>query len=458
MARSPGPGNDMSWEEVWERIVGKAREKGGKSPRKLPILWILLGAAVVIWLLTGIYTVGPGEEGVVKRFGEHVRTDGPGLHYHFSGIESFNRVNIEEIRTAEIGFRTLGDDQFQFIDKESQMLTGDENIVEAQVVVQYKVKDSAAYLFNVMKPEQVLHDATEVALRSVVGDHTIDFVMIEGRSAAQTEVMIYLQDLLDDYGSGLLVTTLKLQKVGPPEEVVEAFNQVQAAREDKQTKIREAEGYAADLVPKSRGEAEKMILEAAAYREQRILKAEGDASKFLQVLREHEVPAAFQVLAGDGVAEAIEVLSQLGAVAQIQDELITENVVGETVSEGIAAITSIEIQYLTEMTREKLFEILTRLGGTTGLSGAEELTGQNLMTALSELNLAEEFQQAYDEAIRLTQERLYLETMESILSGTDKFIVDSEASGNLVPFLPLKELTGSTQSPALPEQTEEAGQ
>ncbi len=451
MARAPGgpggPGREMSWEEIWERLTGKTKGQGGRPQRKIPVLWIIAGLVVVIWLLTGIYTVGPGEEGVVRRFGEHVSTAGPGLHYHIPGpVESVSRVNIEEIRTAEIGFRTLGNDNFQSIEKESHMLTQDENIVEAQVIVQYKVKDSAAFLFNVFQPEEVLHDATEVALRSVVGDNTIDFVMIEGRSVFPTDVQLFLQELLDDYGAGITITNLKLQYAGPPDEVEEAFNEVQAAREDKQTLIREAEGYAADRVPRARGEAEKTILEARAYEEQRVLKAEGDAAKFLAVLKGHEIPAAFEVLANEGFSEAIEVLAQVGEIEEITSETFmntaVENVLNEIIEETPSSVSSPATSQFTVLTRARLYDILAGLGVTGGAAQADELTGQKLIASFGQLGLDGEFQQAYEQAISLTEKRLYLETMEEVLTDTERFIVDSSIGGNLMPFLPLKDLTG----------------
>jgi len=362
---------------------------------------------------------------VVKRFGKQVGTTGPGLHYHLpNSIESVNRVNMEEIRVAEIGFRTVSSGQFQTIKAESQMLTGDENIVDAQIVVQYKVFDSSDYLFNVMDVEQVLHDATEVALRGVVGSNTIDFVMIDGRSTVQSETMEFLQRLLDDYGSGLQITAVKLQYAGPSAEVKDAFDEVVRAREDREKLVREAEGYAADRVPKARGEAEQMVLAATAYKDQRVLQAEGDAAKFLKVLREHEVPAAFQVLAENGVSEAAQALLLVGTI---------EAVSGDS-------------KQATALTREKLYDILAKSGATGGSQQANDLTGQYLIAAFDQLGLAVKYQIAYDEAIRLTQERLYLETMENVLQGTDKFIIDPDTGGNLVPFLPLKELTGSEQA------------
>ncbi|MFO8009841.1 MAG: FtsH protease activity modulator HflK [Dehalococcoidia bacterium] len=445
MARSPGgPGTEFSWEEIWERLTGKYSTSGKKPFRKGPVLGALAGIAIAIWLLTGIYTVSPGEVAVVKRFGSHIRTDGPGLHYHLRGIESYNRVNQEQIRTAEIGFRTVSSDEFRIIQPEARVLTSDENIVEVQLVVQYRVSDADDYVFNVIDPETALHDAAEVAMRSVVGDHTIDYVMIEGRGVWPSEAMTYLQQLLDDYGSGLLVTNLKLQYAGPPDDVRDAFDEVQAAREDKQTLIRQAEGYAADIVPRARGEAQKIVLQANAYKEQRVLKAEGDAAKFLSVLKAHEVTAAFQALAGGGITEAEEALSQVGIFevtsGDMSTDIAVEEIIEEVIKEGTENGVSIEVDEVSTMTRDNLYLIMKDLGVTDGISEAAELTGKKLISALDKLNLAEEYQEAYDEAIKLTKERLYLETMQEVLPATEKYILDSSTTGSILPFLPLGEM------------------
>lgn len=429
--RSSDPEKSINWGELWQKIAYK---KGGSGKFRKQVIYIPLGIIIAIWLLSGFYTVGPGEEGVVRQFGKHSGTTSPGLNYHLpSPIQTVDKVNMEEIRTAEIGFRTISSGNFRTVVEEAHMLTGDENIVNAEVVVQYKVRDAADYLFNIKDQEQVLHTATEVSLRSVVGSNTIDFVMIDGRSSVQDNVRIQLQQLLDDYNSGLLITALKLQYAGPPNQVEDAFDEVVRAREDKETLIREAEGYAADLVPIARGQAEQVVLEATAYMEQRVLRAEGDATKFLKILNEHEVPAAFLVLANKGIAEAAQVLAQVGTIEEIS------SAPGNTSAEASGS----PVLRSSSLSKEKLYEILAELGATSGIQGADNLTGSKLKAALGTLGLSVQYQQAYEEAIRLTEERLYLETMEDVLPMTEKYIIDPDIGGNLVPFLPLKELTGS---------------
>lgn len=168
------------------------------------------------------------------------------------------------------------------------MLTGDENIVEAQIVVQYRVADPSKYLFRLRDPELALGAATEVALRSTVGNMTIDQVMIEERARVQDDARVFIQRLMDDYESGLVITEVKLQAADPPDAVRDAFHDVVRAREDKEKVINQAKGYQADLLPRARGASEQILREAEAYKEQRVLRAQGESARFLSVLAEYE--------------------------------------------------------------------------------------------------------------------------------------------------------------------------
>jgi membrane protease subunit HflK len=168
------------------------------------------------------------------------------------------------------------------------MLTGDENIVDAQLFVQYVVKDPSQFLFRVRDAELVLKTSAEVALRSVVGKNTIDYTMTEGRVVVQDEIKKYLQTLLDEYQTGLMVTEARLLVVDPPEEVKDAFHDVVRAWEDRERLMREAEGYREDLIPKAKGEAAQMVRSAEAYKEQRVIRAQGDATKFLDLLKTYK--------------------------------------------------------------------------------------------------------------------------------------------------------------------------
>ena len=245
-------------------------------------------AALEIWLLTGTYMVGPDEVGVVRTFGEHTRVAQSGLNWHFPvPIETVNTPKVTEVKRVEIGFRTLRNGQYRTVEKESLMLTGDENIVDAEMIVQYKIKDPVAYLFNIVEPELTVREAAEASLRTVVGRNKIDETLTTGKFTIQEETKFQLQSILDLYESGIHVVAVQLQDVSPPKEVIGAFKDVASAKEDKNRMVNQAEGYRNDLIPKARGEAEAMIRAAEGFRESRIKRAEGDAAKFTTILQEY---------------------------------------------------------------------------------------------------------------------------------------------------------------------------
>jgi len=248
----------------------------------------LMGIALAFWLFTGVYMVGPDEIGVVRTFGEYTRVAQSGLNYHFPyPIEQVNTPAVTEVKRIEIGFRTLRNGQYRSVEKESLMLTGDENIVDAEMIVQYKIKDPVAYLFNIMAPELTVRAAAEASLRTVVGRNKIDETLTTGKFKIQEETKSQLQAILDKYESGIHVVAVQLQDVSPPKEVIGAFKDVASAKEDKNRMINQAEGYRNDLLPKARGEAEAMIRDAEGFREARIKRSEGDAEKFTTILKEY---------------------------------------------------------------------------------------------------------------------------------------------------------------------------
>lgn len=252
---------------------------------------LLLGSILLLWLASGVYIVGPGEVGVVRQFGQHIATTLPGPNYHLPWpFQQADVVNMEVIRRAEIGYRSSSQarSSTERIPEESLMLTGDDNIVEAQVLVQYRVKDAAQFLFKVRDPEFALRGATEVAIRGVMGSTTIDDAMTVGRANVEAQTKDFLQRLLDDYETGLHVIEVKLLVVDPPDEVKDAFHEVVRAFEDRERLVKEAEGYKEDVVPKARGDAEKAILDAEAYAEQRVRRAQGEAERFLAILNEYQ--------------------------------------------------------------------------------------------------------------------------------------------------------------------------
>jgi modulator of FtsH protease HflK len=250
-----------------------------------PGIWLAVGVLVVLVALSGFYIVDPAERGVVLRFGKYIDTTTPGLHWRFPFLESVEIVNVEQIRTVEVGYRSgQSAQQTVAVPKESLMLTQDENIVDVEMAVQYQVKSAPDYLFNAKDPDTVLRNATESAVREVIGKSTMDFVLTEGRAeiAARTEQLI--QEIVDRYKAGLLVTSVNMQNAQPPEEVQAAFADAIKAREDEQRQKNEAEAYANDILPRARGGAARRLEEANAYRSRVIAQAEGEASRFTQVL------------------------------------------------------------------------------------------------------------------------------------------------------------------------------
>ena len=248
---------------------------------------VLIGI-LVVWLLTGIYIVGPDEVGVIRTFGEYTRVTQSGLNWKFpSPIETANTPKVTEVKRIEFGFRSLKNGQYRTVEKESLMLTGDENIVDAEMIVQYKIKDPVQYLFNIVEPELTVREAAEASLRTVVGRNKIDETLTTGKFTIQEETKIQLQNILNKYESGIHVVAVQLQDVSPPKEVIGAFKDVASAKEDKNRMINQAEGYRNDVIPKARGEAEAMIRDAEGFRESRVKRAEGDATKFTTILKEY---------------------------------------------------------------------------------------------------------------------------------------------------------------------------
>ena len=280
MANYSGDPNAIE-QQMAEQMESLTRWLKARLPKLAPLV---LAGVLVLWLASGVYVVDPGHVGVVRTFGkETVRTES-GLNYRVPWpVQRVDVVSTEQIRRIEIGFRAG-----TRVQEEALMLTGDENIVEAQIVVQYRVADPSKFLFRLHEPEIALGAATEVALRSTVGNMTIDQVMIEERARVQDDARVFIQRLMDDYESGLVITEVKLQAADPPDAVRDAFHDVVRAREDKEKVINQAKGYQADLLPRARGASEQILREAEAYKEQRVLRAQGESARFLSVLAEYE--------------------------------------------------------------------------------------------------------------------------------------------------------------------------
>ena len=245
---------------------------------------LLVGVLALIWLATGIYQVNPSEVGVVLRFGEAVQTAPPGLHWHLPWpIERVLKPPITVVHKEEIGFRTLDvgpPARYRTVVEEARMLTADGNIVDLNFIVQYRIKDAAAFLFNVRDPAETLRDSAESAMREVVGHTAIDQALTEGRLAVQTQTSDLLQSILDSYGAGLHIVTVKLQDVAPPGPVQDAFKDVINAEQDRERMINEAEGFSNDILPKARGTAAQLVNEAEGFAAARLKESEGGARRF----------------------------------------------------------------------------------------------------------------------------------------------------------------------------------
>ena len=229
------------------------------------------------------------EEGVVVTFGKFSRITQPGLHFKFpSPIEHVSTPKVRKIRRAEIGFRTQSGGALQKVPAESLMLTGDQNIIDINLVVQYRIMDSVAYLFNVRRQHKLVRNVTETVIRGIVGGRKIDEALTTGKAVIQVQAQAHAQKLLDKYKSGVQIVTIQLQDVHPPGQVAAAFKDVVSAREDKERMINEAEGYRNAVIPEARGQVAQIVRAAEAYREQTVKKAEGDAQRFISQYEEYK--------------------------------------------------------------------------------------------------------------------------------------------------------------------------
>jgi len=265
------------------------------SPQRIK-RWAIsgIGALVAIILLaSALYSVGADEVGVIQRFGKYVRTSAPGLHVRLPfGIESARRVKVKYVFKEEFGFRTVRPGIRTVYSREnllaeSLMLTGDLNCGVVEWIVQYKIKDPTAYLFNVRNAESTIRDVSEAAMRQVVGDRSIDGVLTVGRIEAGHVAQQEMQEILDSYESGIDIVTVKLQDVNPPDEVKPAFNAVNEAKQEREQLINQAMKEYNTAVPRLKGDAEKVIKMAEGYAIDRVNRAEGDADRFLALWRSY---------------------------------------------------------------------------------------------------------------------------------------------------------------------------
>ncbi|MDC3000811.1 FtsH protease activity modulator HflK [Candidatus Pelagibacter sp.] len=313
---------------------------GGKGGAKPIIIGLII--LLIVWILSGLYRVLPDEQGVVLRFGKFVKTTQPGLNYHLPfPVENVLTPKVTKVNRMDIGFRSERDSGFSSggvadVPEESLMLTGDENIVNIDFSVFWVIKDAGNFLFKIQDPEGTVKAAAETAMREVIARSDIQPILTEGRSLIEADTQEIIQEILDEYTSGIQITQVQTQKADPPDQVIDAFRDVQAARADMERSKNEAEAYANDVIPRARGEAAKILQAAEAYKKEVVAKAEGEASRFLSIYNE------------------------------------------------------------------------------------------------------------YAKAKKVTQERMYLETMEEVLADINKIIIDKNSGEGVVPYLPLQELKTGT--------------
>lgn len=264
-----------------------------KIPLKA-VRWVLIGLVAVVILAGSIYQIRPEEIGVIQRFGKFVRTTDPGLHLKIPlGIERLTKVPVERQLKMEFGFRTTrAGIRSEYTTpaearNESLMLTGDLNVVVAEWIVQYKIKDAYNFLFKMRQPERTFRAMTEAVVRRVVGDSSVDEILTVGRASLALEAKIHLQDLCDDYEIGIDVNQLIFQDVNPPDPVKPSFNEVNESIQERERKINEAWSEYNNEIPRATGEAEQMIRGAEGYLAERVNNARGDAERFMSVYREY---------------------------------------------------------------------------------------------------------------------------------------------------------------------------
>jgi membrane protease subunit HflK len=277
-----------------EKVTAMMSGKGGKGkagggmPGQVFAggMGMIVAVAALIWAGSGFYIVDESQRGVVLRFGKMVESTQPGPRWHLPfPVESVEIVNLSQVRTVEVGYR---DNVKNKMLKESLMLTDDENIIDIQFAVQFFLKDPADYLFNNRMPDESVRHAAETAIREVVGKNKMDFVLYEGREQVAAAATKLMQEILDRYKTGILISKLTMQNAQPPEQVQAAFDDAVKAGQDRERQKNEGQSYANDVVPRARGTASRLIQESDGYKQSVIANAEGDVSRFKQILVEYE--------------------------------------------------------------------------------------------------------------------------------------------------------------------------
>lgn len=292
-----GGGQDTPPPPDLEEIIRKSQESlrqmmgdnpGGARPFVLAAL-----ALAALWFASGIYRVDADEVGIVLRFGEFHRTTAPGLNYHLPyPVETVATPRVTSINREEVGFRSGGNftqtDNRTIVPEESLMLTGDKNLVSAQFEVQWRIKDAARFLFNTRSPEYLVKPVAETAMREVMGNTPLSLALSDKRQPIAEATKALMQSVLDDYKTGIEIYEVNLLSVDAPQPVVDAFIDVLAAQQEKETLQNQARKYRDGIIPVAEGQAEKMVKDAEAYKEAVVAKAKGEAARFTAVYKEYK--------------------------------------------------------------------------------------------------------------------------------------------------------------------------
>jgi membrane protease subunit HflK len=297
--RNNAQGGPPDLDEIWRNLTrrfgallgqrgrdGGEGGDGGGGGLRLSGAALVVALVVVVWLASGFYIVDEGRRGVVTRFGKYIETTLPGPRWHMPvPIEAVDVVDFSQVKTIEIGYRNTPKNK---VDKEAVMLTDDENIIDIQFAVQYNLKSAEDWVFNSSRPDQIVAFVAESAIREVIGRSKMDSALYEGREQIARETERLMQQMLDLYGTGVLVQKVTLQSVQPPEKVQAAFDDAVKAGQDRERVINEGQAYANDVIPRARGAAARLLEEAQGYQTEVVQRADGDASRFKQIYAEYQ--------------------------------------------------------------------------------------------------------------------------------------------------------------------------
>ncbi len=289
MAWEPGdPWGQKGGADPLDDVLKKAKEQWQRMKPTRGVKSIVLVVVAILVFSQSVFKIEPDEEGLVKRFGNVVRTVEPGPHLKVPFLETVVTPKVEKLHRIEVGFRTNLRGRAQIVPQEALMLTGDMNILSVEFIVQYKISNAKEYLFNVADVEETIRKSAEAAMREVTGKNKIDEALTVGKAAIQQSTQELLQSIMDEYQGGVQIATVQLLDVNPPQKVAKFFKDVASAKEEREQLINQAHGYRNDIIPKAKGQAAQDVNQAKGYAQARISRAEGEADHFLQTLAEYK--------------------------------------------------------------------------------------------------------------------------------------------------------------------------